>query len=102
MTLPGKFFAITGGLLAAFCVGMAVFMFAQEFFARRSLPTEMQSAEMIQKHYDGEVILGSITLGIAFLMFGLLSAFIFGVLTGVSEAIGRSWRKNLDRSATAN
>ena len=50
-------------------LGNGRFLYIQELAARRSLPAEMQAAEMIQRHYDGEV------------------ALVFGIVTGICEVI---------------
>jgi hypothetical protein len=86
MTDGGKFIGITGILSVGLCVFGAACFFAQEFAARAALPIEMQTFEMIQKHYDGEVVLFSITFGILFLFLALILAFIFGTCFAIYES----------------
>lgn len=78
MTDGGKFIGITGILSVGLCVGGAGFFLVQEFIARSSLPLEMQTPEMIQRYYDGEVVLFSITFAMVLLVCAFVLTFFFG------------------------
>lgn len=99
MSLVGRFFLITGGFLTVVFFGIAALVYLQELLARRSLPAEMQTAEMIQRHFDGEVILGSITSVIAFLVLGSLAALVFGVLTGICELVSINFSERTESTS---
>lgn len=86
MTDGGKFIGITGILCVGACIFGAVCLFAQEFAARSALPLEMQTAEMIQKHFDGEVVLFSITIGFLLLLLSAILALIFGASFAIYES----------------
>lgn len=78
MTDAGKLIGVPGISLVGTCLVGAGYWFVREFLARSALPVEMQTPEMIQYHFDGEVVLLSLTFGSAF----LCGAFVFTMLFG--------------------
>lgn len=80
MTDGGKFGAITGVLIVGSCLAFSCYFYVAEYLARADLPIEMRSPEMIQKHFDGEVILFSLTIANGALF---LAAILFGVFVAI-------------------
>ena len=87
MTDGGKFIGITGILSVGLCVGGAGLFLAQEFFARLALLPEMQTPEMIQRYYDGEVVLLSITFATVLLFCAFVLTLFFGSCFALYETM---------------
>ncbi len=90
MTSGGRFIAAVGSVCVGGCLGSSAYLFAQEYFGRKELPLEMQTAEMIQKHFDGEVILFSLTFAYGLLVLGVALAGIFACVLAAHESKNRT------------
>ncbi len=87
MTDGGKFIGIIGILAVGLCVVGAAYFYVLELMARSTLPVEMQTAEMIQRYYDGEVVLFSITIATALICFAVILTGFFSVCFGICESV---------------
>ena len=88
------FFGVIIGLCALIVAAGALYMILGEWHARRQLPPEERTQEVIHKLYDDAVCLECITGGILAFM-SLLSALMLSLGWGMIEVINWGTRKFL-------